>query len=86
VQSTCALVRDYSIKTLVAKNTKAVTAFKDICYGSGYVMNEKKLTMTGGCKWVKGPKEGTELGVGDGANEIVGTCANVEAPFVFKRN
>lgn len=49
-------------------------------------MNEKKLTMTGGCKWTKAPKEGTELALGDGANEIVGTCANVEAPFVFKRN
>lgn len=78
-------MRDYSVKTLVARNSKSITAFKDICYGSGYVMHEKKLVMTGACKWTKAPKEG-EIQLGDGVNEIVGTCSNAEAPFVTKRN
>lgn len=49
-------------------------------------MHEKKLVMTGVCKWSKAPKGEGGIQLGDGVNEIVGTCANSEAPFVLKRN
>lgn len=49
-------------------------------------MHEKKLVMTGVCKWTKAPKDEAGIQLGDGVNEIVGTCANAEAPFVLKRN
>lgn len=86
VESTCALVRDYSIKTLVSRNSKSLTALKDICYGSGFLMHEKKLVMTGACNWTKAPKDEAGIQLGDGVNEIVGHCVNAEAPFVIKRN
>jgi len=35
--------------------------------------------MTGGCNSAYGPSEGS-INVGDGANEIVGTCTNADAP------
>jgi len=85
VQSTCSLVRDWSVKTLVMKNKKAIAAFKDICYGSGYMLSQKKLVMTGGCKWHKGPKDEAPIELGDEANTIVGVCANAEAPMLIKR-
>jgi len=50
-------------------------------------MHEKKLTMTGSCKWVKEDKlTGMELALGDGANNIIGKCSNAEASFVIKRS
>lgn len=41
--------------------------------------------MTGGCNSEFLPKEGA-VNLGDGENEIVGTCTNSDSPFVLKRS
>jgi len=35
VQSTCTMVRDFSVKELMKVNNKAGLSIKDICYGTG---------------------------------------------------
>lgn len=57
IESTCALVRDYSIKELVNSNPDARKIIKDICYGNGFVMVEGKLEQSGACNLGQANKE-----------------------------
>jgi len=77
VQSTCAMVRDFAVKELLAKNTKTAISLNDICYGTGYVLLEGEMVSTGGCMLKTANAKGTEeapLNVGDGTNSISKTC------------
>jgi len=50
IGSACSLVRDYSIKELVAANAGASRTIKDICYGTGYTLVEGKMVQSGACR------------------------------------
>jgi hypothetical protein len=77
VQSTCQMVRDYSVKQLIMINAKSAISLKDICYGTGFVMHEGTMVNTGGCALKSNNGKGSEevpLNVGDGSNSIYNTC------------
>lgn len=50
VNSTCSMVRDFAVKELIKKNSKAALMLNDICYGHGFVMHEGAMVPTGACK------------------------------------